>query len=394
MKNHQRRRFSFSREDFLGPIDTYTGLPNIAYNSEEFAEFERDEVFTKTWFCIGHTAELQRDGWLHPVDITGLPLLVVRDQKSVIRVFHNVCSHRGLKLVEEPRRVGGTITCPYHGWCYTTEGKLNGTPNIKGEGVHQDDAFDNSLHGLKPVRSHIFSGLIFVNIAGNAPEFEDFIRPVAEHWSEINFDSFSHGGSNSHWSMTLNCNWKLAQENHVDGYHLPLVHPKLSAYSPLSIHYPLMIGSTAAGQGSKAQNHSLEIGEDALPKDPSMAGDWQDGKAEFLSIFPNIMIGVHADHIWTVYLLPIAHDETVERMDLHYFGGGATASEYEGLRLNNRDRMLEIFEEDRSMVEGMQRGRRSPIFAGGALSPEMDKPAHCFNKIVAEAVVSALDSGN
>ncbi|MFT5506301.1 MAG: choline monooxygenase, partial [Gammaproteobacteria bacterium] len=67
---------------------------------------------------------------------------------------------------------------------------------------------------------------------------------------------------------------------------------------------------------------------------------------------------------------------------------------YTNLRANNRDRMLEIFEEDRDMVEGMQRGRKSPAFNGGALSPSMDQPAHCFNRIVAKAVVDALELNN
>lgn len=385
---------AFSREAFTGPLERLTGLPNEAYNSQEFAEFERDEVLAKTWFCIANKAELEHDGWVHPVDLAGLPLLVVRDRKGAIRVFHNVCSHRGLKLVEEPRLTNGIITCPYHGWCYRSEGNLTATPHIKGDGVHQDDNFDKSKHGLTPVRSHIFMGLIYVNISGDAPDFEEFIKPVNDFWSDVNFDDFTHGGPNSNWTITLAGNWKLAQENHVDGYHLPFVHPKLNSYSPLGIHYPLVIEGSSSGQGSTGQQHSVEIGGDAMPNDPKLGQDWQNGKAEFLSIFPNVMIGVQADHIWTVYLLPNASDETVERMDLNYLGAGATDPKFEEMRLNNRDRMLEIFEEDRDMVEGMQRGRRSPSFDGGALAPEMDKPAHCFNQIVASHVVGALDRLN
>ena len=78
-------------------------------------------------------------------------------------------------------------------------------------------------------------------------------------------------------------------------------------------------------------------------------------------------------------------------MDLHYFGDGATSDRFADLRRNNRDRMLQIFEEDRAMVEGMQRGRQSTAFDGGALAPEMDQPAHCFNKIAASAIIQALD---
>ncbi|MGB1012010.1 MAG: Rieske 2Fe-2S domain-containing protein, partial [Thiolinea sp.] len=85
---------------FRAPLESLTGLPNAAFNSAEFAEFERDHILAKTWFCIANEAQLPQDGWVHPVDLLELPLLVVRDQQSNIRVFHNICSHRGIKLVE------------------------------------------------------------------------------------------------------------------------------------------------------------------------------------------------------------------------------------------------------------------------------------------------------
>ncbi|NKB61933.1 MAG: Rieske 2Fe-2S domain-containing protein [Gammaproteobacteria bacterium] len=378
-------------DSFLATIQSMTGLPNVAYESEYFAQFERDHVLAETWVCVANLAQLAKDGWVHPVDLLELPLLIIRDRDGSIRVFHNVCSHRGMKLVETPRPTNGIITCPYHGWCYKSRGELSATPHIKGEGSHNDDRFDRSLHGLKPVRSHIFAGMVFVNLSGTAPEFAEFISPIQNHWDEMDFDLYPHGGSHSFWEIELQCNWKFAQENHVDGYHLPFVHPGLHSYSPLGNHYPLVVEGVASGQGSHNQAHSGAIGDITLPMNNNMSRTWQNGRAEFLSVFPNIMIGVQADHFWTVHLIPVSASKTIERMDLHYFGDGATSQQYEHLRTNNRDRMLEIFEEDRAMVEGMQRGRKSPAFTGGALSPEMDVPAHHFNKIVASAVIAALD---
>ncbi len=380
----------FTASDFLGPVQRMTGLPNVAYVSSAFAEFERDHVLARTWTCIANQSEIRRDGWLHPVELLGLPLLIVRDRKGDVRVFHNVCSHRGLKLVENAGPTNGIITCRYHGWCYGGNGELRATPHIGGEGQHEDDRFDRSLYGLREVRSHIFAGLIYVNISGDAPDFDSFIKPVKRQWQDFDFGLFAHGGDNSFWQLELNCNWKLAQENHVDGYHLPFIHPGLNSYSPLRNHYPLNVEGRASGQGSVGQAHAAEIGHQALPKDPSLGKDWQGGRAEFLSIFPNVMTGVQADHVWVAYLLPTAADQTLERMDLYYIGDGATATEFEQHRTNNRDRMFEIFKEDQSVVEGMQRGRHSPAFDGGAFSPELDQPAHSFNKWMAEAVLGVL----
>ena len=292
--------------------------------------------------------------------------------------------------METAKPTNGVITCPYHGWCYKTCGTLTATPHINGQDCHTSDEFDPSLHGLKEVRTHIFAGMIFVNISGQAAEFDTFIQPVTDHWKDIDFNQYAHGISDSHWQITIESNWKFAQENHVDGYHLPFVHPSLHSYSPLRDHYPLIIEGRACGQGSANQDHSSEIGTLQLPKNPALDQRWQSGKAEFLSVYPNIMIGVQADHFWTVHLLPVSPSRTLERMDLHYFGEGATNAKYAELRANNCQRMLDIFEEDRAVVEGMQRGRHSPAFSGGALSPAMDKPAHCFNKIVAGEVLSAI----
>ena len=391
MSKASNARWSFSKEDFSGPGERMTGLPNVAYTSPEFAAFERDHVLARTWFCAANVAQLKADGWVHPVDVLGLPLLIVRGRRGDIRAFHNVCSHRGMKLVEKPGPSNGIITCPYHGWCYGDAGDLRSTPHVRGEGEHEDDRFDKSLHGLKEIRSQIFAGMIFVNISGDAPDFETFIEPVTSRWHEFDFDLYTHGGDDSHWEITLAANWKFAQENHVDGYHLPFVHPDLNSYSPLRNHYPLVIEGSAAGQGTTCQAHGGAIGEGQLPMNLDLSEPWLKGQSEFLSVFPNIMMGVHADHVWTAYLIPTETGQTFERMDLHYFGEGARSDRYADLRRSNRDRMLEIFEEDRAMVEGMQRGRQSSAFDGGALAPEMDQPAHCFNKIAARWIIEGLE---
>ncbi len=390
-KNTDNHR-NFDAEMFRQPLESLTGLPNMAYISSAFAEFERDQVLSKTWFCVANLAQLGDGAWVHPVDIQGLPLLVTRDKNQQVRVFHNVCSHRGMKLVEQPGPIKRLITCRYHGWCYSACGELKATPHINGEGVHSDDSFIPALHGLKEVRSHLFAGMILVNIDGQAADFDTFIKPVTSHWHEFDFDAYAHGGEDSCWEIELQGNWKFAQENHVDGYHLPFVHPDLNSYSPLRDHRPLLIEGSASGQVSLGQHHAGAIGETRLPYNPGLSQPFQDGRAEFLSIFPNIMMGVHADHVWTVHLIPLSESRTFERMDLHYFGDGAINPEYKDLRRKNRDRMLDIFEEDRDMIEGMQRGRQSPAFNGGALSPGMDQPAHCFNRIVAQAVVDALEA--
>ena len=108
----------------LGPIAEASGLPNGVYTSDEFFERERDTLFAATWACVGRGTDAPKPGDVCPVDLMGIPLVLVRDDDRKLRVFHNVCSHRGNRLVVEPCRVTGVIRCAYHSWTYKLDGKL------------------------------------------------------------------------------------------------------------------------------------------------------------------------------------------------------------------------------------------------------------------------------
>ena len=106
------------------PIGEATGLANRAYTSPELFRLERDRVFAPSWAALGHAADVPRPGDLSPVRLLGVPLLMARAPGGAVRVFHNVCSHRGHELVREACRVRGAIRCPYHAWTYDLGGRL------------------------------------------------------------------------------------------------------------------------------------------------------------------------------------------------------------------------------------------------------------------------------
>src|ERR1700722_566160 len=86
----------------LVPTNEASGLPNIAYNSADFYRYERDAVLGRSWAGLMFTDVVPQRPCAYPVEFMGLPLLVTRDRNGKLRVFHNVCSHRGIKLVAEP----------------------------------------------------------------------------------------------------------------------------------------------------------------------------------------------------------------------------------------------------------------------------------------------------
>jgi len=370
------------------PIAEARGVGNAAYTEPAFLAFEREHVFGPTWACVGTGADVPRAGDLHPVDFLGLPLLLVRGRDRAVRVFHNVCSHRGVRLVDAPARVGRAIVCPYHSWTYGLDGTLTGTPHIGGEGRHHCEGFDRSCHGLRALRTALWMDLVFVNLDGHAPEFEAHVAPLVARWQHLDASGLRHGGEDSRWALDLACNWKLAVENHNDAYHLPWVHRSLNGYSRFEDHYDIVGDDHYAGQGSRCYRPPRPPGAPVLPRLPGLPPEWHE-RAEYVALFPNVMLGVHADHVWTVWLEPIACDRTLERMNLYYVGDAPLGADYAGVRAVVTAEWLRIWSEDRDLVERMQRGRRSPAFQGGVFSPALDAPTHQFHRWFARRVERA-----
>ena len=144
------------------PIEEWaSGLPNEAYVSDEFANWEQDVLLARTWACIGTGRRVPDAGDAVPLEFAGLPLIMVRGRDNEVRVFHNVCSHRGMVLLEEPARRRSTIRCPYHSWTYDLDGSLRSTPMIGGTDKNTCEGFEWAKHGLKPVRTATWFDAIF-----------------------------------------------------------------------------------------------------------------------------------------------------------------------------------------------------------------------------------------
>ena len=111
-------------------------------------------------------------------------------------------------------------------------------------------------------------------------------------------------------------------------------------------------------------------------------------KAEYVSLFPNVMLGIHKDHYFSFWLEPIRNNYTLEHLEVYYVGDKAAYSdEYKSLRKQNYELWHKVLSEDIKAVEGMQEGRNSPAYNGGNFSPVMDNPTHLFHQWVAKNLV-------
>jgi len=372
-------------EAVLKPIEEARGLPNDCYISQDHFTVEREKIFFAAWAALGFISDASNAGDVYPVDFLGMPLLLVRNKQDELKVFQNVCRHRGMILIEEPAHLRGPIRCPYHSWSYDYDGNLVRTPYVGGVGVDEHENICPSDLSLHEIRSHVWQGVVFVNVSGDAPAFEEAHAHLIERWSEFE-QPYHIGGEASRFDMTLDTNWKLAVENYCESYHLPWIHPELNEISPIDVHYHIE-HADYAGQGSK--NYRQLVGDDGkkFTDFKNLQSIW-DAQSEYVSYFPNVLLGVHRDHAFAMLLMPQGPEVTLERVALFYADENIDSDENQDMLKENARIWQGVFAEDIGVVEGMQKGRHGIHFDGGKFSPVMDGPTHKFHQWVARQLIA------
>jgi len=372
-------------------IEKAHGLPNECYTSKDYTLIERKKLFEDKWIVAGVASSIPEIGDVKPIDILGMPILILRNKQNEVKVFHNVCSHRGVKLVSKSGKINSLIRCPYHSWSYSLDGELIATPHIGGMNKHSVEGFDKSKSNLKEIRSYIWLDLIMININQNEMSFEEYIKPLSDRWEKFwpvkDRELIHHSNDFGYFKLNAKCNWKFAIENYCESYHLPWVHPGLNSYSKIEDHYHIQgLPNRFAGQGTVVYNPQFKEKE-KLPSFPNWPKD-KENIAEYVALFPNVMLGIHKDHYYAYWIEPINHEFTLEHMELYYVGEqAAQANKFKSLRKQNHKQWEDIQREDVDIIQGMQTGRNSPSYNGGNFSPVMDNPTHHFHKWVAQNLI-------
>ena len=373
------------------PIESANGLPNECYTSEQYLDYERNKIFCDKWTVIGVGSSIPNKGDVIPYNLLGIPLIIIRDKDLKIRVFHNVCSHRGFKLLDKPCTLKNVIRCPYHSWSYDFKGKLVATPHIGGLNIHSSSKFDKNQSNLKEVKTKVWMDIIFVNINSNEIDFEEYIKPLEQRWSSfINKDDQNlliHSKDYGNFDLEVKSNWKFAIENYCESYHLPTIHPELNKVSNINDHYHIQgLPNRFAGQGSKKYEQPVKGNRKF-----KTFKNWDKNSlkcSEYVALFPNVMLGLHLDHFYVFWLEPLATNKTKEHMQIYYIGqDSANGEDLKELRKDNARFWKDVMLEDINAIEGMQEGRSSPVYNGGNFSPVMDQPTHQFHKWVANNLI-------
>ena len=373
------------------PIEVANGLPNECYTNQDYLVHEKEKIFYNKWTAIGVGSSIPKIGDIKPYNMQGIPLILIRDKNMDVRVFHNVCSHRGFKLLDKACTLKNVIRCPYHSWAYSFNGQLVATPHIGGLNNHQSKNFNKKKINLREVKSKIWMDIIFVNINSNELDFDKHIKPLEERWSKfIDKDDqklIVKSDDYGYFSLEVKTNWKFAIENYCESYHLPTIHPELNKISNINDHYHIQgLPHRFAGQGSKKYDQIVKGNKifDTFP-------NWEKSmlkNSEYIALFPNVMIGLHVDHFYVFWLEPTAMNKTKEHMQMYYVGEeSANGEQLQKMRKQNLKFWKDVMSEDINAVEGMQEGRNSPVYNGGNFSPIMDQPTHQFHKWVAQNLI-------
>lgn len=282
-------------------------LESSWYTDPEVFRAEIDRVFLGQWLWVGRGAEIATPGEYRVFEIDGESIIVLRDDAGAVRAFHNLCRHRGTRLVDSPRGrfEAGAIQCPYHAWTYGLDGALRSAP-----GMSKTEGFDTEEHGLGGVAAGEWAGHVFIHGAPSSA------GSLMEHLGDLPSKLAPWGMSDlvsvAVLDYSVAANWKLVIQNYSECLHCPVAHPQLQALS----HY--LSGDNdpphAAYLGGRMD---LRPGVESLTDDgkrlaPILPGldDATRRVVAYYALLPNLLLNLHPDYMLTFQLRPRAADRT------------------------------------------------------------------------------------
>jgi phenylpropionate dioxygenase-like ring-hydroxylating dioxygenase large terminal subunit len=355
---------------FRKTTETFTAdaksLPQRYFVSSEIFGQEQRKIFSQQWILVGHQSQIPKAGDYFISEVADENLIVVRDQRSTIRGFYNVCRHRGTRLRENQSGHASAIQCPYHAWTYALDGRLLGAP-------HMDNVpgFDKSDYSLHAVHVGLWEGFIFVNLADSPASLDEWFAPLAGKFSQWNLPKLR---SAKRIDYDLEANWKLIFENYSECYHCPGVHPALSKLSPYdSAENDLTEGPFLGGFMRITKGNSLTMSGKSCALSVGDFGEEDFHRVFYYSIFPNMLLSLHPDYAMVHQLRPLSPARTLIRCDWFFH---PQAFERKDFKAEDAVEFWDMTNrQDWHVCELSQQGITSRAYEPGPYSPRESIPA-------------------
>ena len=376
------------------PVELAVTLIPEAYTSREFYEIEQERLFAASWVAVGCVSQVREPGEVLVAEVAGRSVIVTRNRDGELRAFHNVCRHRGAKLLDAGCGAVRRIRCPYHSWTYDLDGECLGTPLFEGSDIPEDQRgvfdmsdvkhFDKADYGLIPVRVESWGFLVFINLDLEAAPLSRQLGDLPRRFADYRLEEWEVARRQSY---ELNANYKLIGENFMEYYHLPWVHPELIHVSRMEDHYRWQGPGMYTGMCTTPVSRNTDAGGwDGLPP-LSALGEEDASSGRFVWLFPNTAVVVLPNHAFVIFARPDGPDRTVEE--------AVILAHPESLAEEGAEAALDqlasfwdlVNRQDVEIVERVQQGLSNPAYRGGRMCYRFEEPLHRFQNMVVDKMV-------
>ena len=391
--NHNQKNIAtdsiFSPERYAKtrlPIDEAYPLPPEVYTSQAWYDREMDTIFRKRWLQVTREEEIPNNGDYTRIDIIGEPLIVLRDNKGVVRTMSAACRHRSSELLEGSGNCK-RITCPYHAWTYSLTGELIAAPAMQ-----DAKGFDKSEHSLPNVRTELWGGFVFINFDDDAESLIDSMKGLPERFKDYKLEEMVVVRK---WENRFKANWKIWVENSREGYHVRTVHKpsfdtfypdaKLSEFNAVGVEGVYTINSSDVETGLYVPRNPT------LPFIESLSEEDKD-KTHFMAYYPHLLMNMPPDRItfhqyfpegpeWTRIITWCCFPKTTVELD-HF------EKDFEEKYV---PAMLMFIGEDKGICEVVHRGIVGRLANPCRFSPQEEKTVHEFSNYVLDHVLGPVN---
>ena len=348
--------------DVHGKVSRTDMLAPWTYRSEELTALELEALFLSDWLLAGHVSELPNSGDYTTFNIGGERAVLIRDEAGRIGAFHNVCRHRGSRVVSADRgHCQRTMVCPFHGWTYHLDGRLKQIPS---PGTFNQ--LEIASNGLIPVELEMWHGFLFIRFRSGGQSLATRLAAVEEKVAHYRLSELLPLGSRR--VVELPYNWKLIHDVDNEGYHVPSAHPSLHSLYGKDYRDSLMGDvpiSTARVDENVSSfwsvNHYKKLlpSFDHLPKSEQRV--WF-----YFAVFPNLVFVLYPEMVEFYMTVPVSAGKSL--MIGQCFGLQDDRRETRAARYLNQRINEQTAREDENLVLWLQESFATSVYPRDNLS--------------------------
>ncbi|MBR9821818.1 MAG: aromatic ring-hydroxylating dioxygenase subunit alpha [Rhodobacteraceae bacterium] len=380
------------------------------YTDPGIFSLDMETIWYRDWLFVTPAVALPKTGSYVTHKVGPYRVVIVKGSDGQIRAFHNTCRHRGSVLCKAQQGQVAKLVCPYHQWTYELDGKLLWARDMGAD-------FDASSHGLSPVHCRVLSGLVYICLADEAPDFDTFAQTVTPY---LAIHDLSEAKVAHQSTIVENGNWKLVWENNRECYHCAGNHPSLCRTFPED---PTISGVAADGKfPEKVESHFNRLEAAGAPSrfklDPqgqfriarmplldgaesyTMTGKiavqrplgrvpYRDAGTLLKFHYPTTWNHFLSDHSITFRVTPISATETEVQTTWLVHKDAVEGVDYDLEKLT--EVWIHTNDEDRQVVEDNQQGILSPAYRPGPYSASHEDGVIQFTNWYCDTLANRID---